>query len=494
MSRLRNERGVAMITVLLIGAVMTVVVASASLIAIQEYRAANQDRGGTKALAYAEAGIDRTILWLRSNKTTWKNIVLSGCGTVAGSTYTTVTLNGAVPAVAGSSGAGTYSATISRADNCNPVPTAVPSPRVAQQLVITSDGCVEGIVGATCPTGNAERVVKQAISVIARQLPVGASASKGIDMRGSPSFRNMIIFSKGIVTTRKQMTVTGTDPYYKKSDFYPCSGSAVPGTGSVYRCYNSTNDAAMPASVHTTDRIFNNPNGGNVHPPSPNCSYPWDGSATGVTIATNPGGTCTAGPSGVPPTANFSDSDYARIAQDPRLTEEDQRYFKQVAQQSGLYCGNYNPAAGTNSCTRAGVAATNVTGDIDPADVTGLGNFFVVYVEFPSTTNPMSNSLGWNVPNPINQSPCSSTAAATSSILLIVRNGGVTSKTAFLGAIFAEDGVFETNNITFEGALATAMIRTRGNPTICNSQRWIDAMPGAFLRVTPLDWSEVDAG
>jgi hypothetical protein len=369
----------------------------------------------------------------------------------------------------------------------------VPSPRVAQQLIITSDGCVEGTVATACAVGNAERVVKQAIAVSSRSLPVGASATRGIDMRGSPSFTNMIVFSKGIVSTRKQMTITGTDVYYKKSDFYPCSGSTVPGTGSVYRCYNSSNDAGMPASVHSTDRIFTKPNGGNEHPPSPNCLYPWDGSATGTTITTNPGGSCTAGQAGVPPTALFTDADYSRVAQDPRLTEEDQRYYKQIAQQSGLYCGNYNPGAGTNACTRAGVAATNVTGDIDQADVTGLGNFFVVYVEFPATTNPLSNSLGWNVTNPINQSPCVATTPATSSILLIVRNGGVETKTSFLGAVFAEDGVFDTSgSLKVEGTLATGQIRTRGNPTVCLSQRWVDAMPGAFTKVTPLDWSEVD--
>jgi hypothetical protein len=344
-------------------------------------------------------------------------------------------------------------------------------------------------VGATCPTGNAERVVRQTIALTTKTLPIGASANR-VDMRGNPSFQNMVVISRGIVTTRGQMNITGTDLYYKKSDFYPCTGSTVPGAGPLYRCYNSSNDAAMPASVHSTDRIFLKPNGTNEHPPSPNCSYVWDGSVTGTVINSIPAG-CPTTAGSVPPTANFSDADATRVTATPRLTEEDHRYFKQIAQSQGLYCGNYNPNA-SNSCLRGGAAAT-VTGDIDQADVTGLGNFFVVYVEYPQTTNPLSNQLGWNVSNPVPTNPCNSTAAANTMVILIVRNGGVATKTDFMGAIFAEDGNFDTSgNLKFEGSLSAYSIRTRGSPTICMSQRWLDAMPGAFIQVTPGSWREVD--
>lgn len=478
---MRDERGVALVTVLFVGAVMTVTVTAAAFIAVGEFRASNRDRGATTALALSEAGIDRTIQWIRSNKVPWRYIVLSGCSApVGGVTYSTVTLNGQI-------GTGTYSTTITRADSCSPTPTSVPNPRVAQQMIITGTGCTSNTVGAACPSGSSKRVVRQAVALTSRSLPVGVS-SASVDMRGSPVFQNMVVIARGIVNSRRNITTTGTDPYYKKSDFYPCSGAMTEAAGQCFTS-GSVNDAAMPASVHSTDRIYGNPNGKDIHPPSPNCSYVWDGSATGTTITGTQCGTL-AYPSR-PPTALFSDLDADRIAKDPRLTEEDHLYFQNVAKQSGLYCSNYGAAG--QSCTRAGVTPTAVAGDIDTADVAGLGNFYVVYIEYPKGTDPQRNMLGWNVAAPAGTNPCTSTAATNSMVVVIVRNGGLETKTDFIGAIFAEDGRYETgDNANFEGTVAAQFIRTRGSPTICNSQRWVDSMPGIFINVAPLQWSEVD--
>ena len=478
----RDERGVALVTVLFVGAVMTVTVSAAAFIAVQEFRASNRDRGATTALALSEAGIDRTIQWLRSNKAPWRFIVLSGCstvGTVGGVSYTPITLNGQI-------GTGTYSATVTRADGCSPLPTSVPSPRTPQRMIITATGCTDNTAGVACPTGSSKRVVRQAVAVSARSLPVGVS-SVGVDMRGSPTFRNMVIVARGIVSSRRHISVTGTDPYYMKSDFYPCSGTQTEATGQCFTA-GSVNDAPMPASVHSTDRIFTSPNGGSEHPPSPNCTYLWDGSATGTTIT---GTACGQIYPNRPPTALFTDADANRIARDPRLTEEDHLYFQNVAKQAGLYCSNYGSPS--QSCTRAGVTPAAVTGDIDNAEVTGLGNFYVVYVEYREGTDPQRNMLGWNVAAPVGAAPCTSTAAAPSMVLVVVRNGGFETKSSFIGAVFAEDGRYETGaNASFEGTVAAQFIRTRGSPTICNSQRWMDSMPGVFIQVAPLQWAEVD--
>lgn len=477
---MRDERGVALVTVLFVGAVMTVTVTAAAFIAVGEFRASNRDRGATTALALSEAGIDRTIQWIRSNKVPWRYIVLSGCAApVSGVTYSTVTLNGQI-------GTGTYSATITRADSCSPVPTSVPNPRVAQQMIISATGCTNNTAGAVCPTGSSKRVVRQAVALTSRSLPVGLSATD-IDMRGSPSFTNMIVISRGIVSSRSQITVMGTDPYYKKSDFYPCSGAMTEAAGQCFTA-GSVNDALMPASIHSTDRIYTKPNGTDEHPPSPNCSYLWDGSATGTTIT---GTKCGLSYPNRPPTALFTDIDADRILSNPRLTEEDYLYFSNVAKQSGLYCSNYGAAG--QSCTRAGTTPVAVSGNIDSADVTGLGNFYTVFIEYPAGTDPQRNMLGWNVNAPAGTNPCSSTAPTNSMVIVIVRNGGLETKQSFVGAIFAEDGRYETGaNASFEGTVAAQFIRTRGSPNLCNSQRWLDSMPGIFITVAPLQWSEVD--
>src|SRR5687768_4057219 len=79
MRRLAGERGVAMVTVLMVAAVLTVVSSTAAFITVQEFRAGTDDRRAGKALATAEAGIDRAMLWIRSFQLPWKDIVLSGC-------------------------------------------------------------------------------------------------------------------------------------------------------------------------------------------------------------------------------------------------------------------------------------------------------------------------------------------------------------------------------------------------------------------------------
>lgn len=486
--RTRDERGVALVTVLFVGAVMTVTVSAAAFIAVREFQASNRDRGATTALALSEAGIDRTLQWIRSNRAPWRFIVLSGCGSVGsigGVSYSTITLNGQI-------GTGTYSTTITRRDGCSPLPTSVPSPRSAQTLVLTSTGCTSNTVGTACPTASSRRVVRQGASVSARSLPVGVSGNR-VDARGNPTFKDIVIFAQGIVNTRRQITMTGTDPYYKKSDFYPCTGSLTEGAGQCFT-KGSGFDVGMPASVHSTDRIFLNPNGTDEHPPNPNCTvaqYTWDGSATGSNFAAAgvpAAAGCPAFPNR-PPSSLFTSADFDRLSSDPRLTEEDHLYFKEVAQQSGLYCSNYGSGA---SCTRAGAAAT-VTGDINNAEIAGLGSFFVVYIEYPRTSDPLRNMLGWAVTSPAPTNACNSTAAATTSILVIVRNGGFEPKNDFMGAVFAEDGNFEIGATTrFEGTIATQLIRSRGTPTVCNSQRWLDSMPGAFISTVPLQWSEID--
>lgn len=492
-----------MVTVLFIGAVMTVTVSAAAFIAVQEFRAAGRDRGATSALALSEAGIDRTIQWMRSNNVPWRYLALSGCGSVAGTTYNEITLNGQI-------GTGTYSTTISRADDtnasptaCTPVHTSVPSVREVQQLVLTSIGCTNNTAGQPCPTGSSRRVVRQAVAMSTRSLPVGMSSNR-IDFRGNPTLNNMVVFARGIVNTRRQITVAGSDPYYTKSDFYPCIGSLTEAAGQCFT-ENGPNDIAMPASVHSTDRIFLSPNGADIHPPNPNCNvaqYTWDGSATGSNYAAQglPADVrCPAFPNR-PPSTLFTDSDYDRLARTPRLTEEDHQYFRQVAQNAGLYCSNYGSPSeqcrrgGTDPCVDGSPdACTMVAGALDNADVAGLGNFFVVYVEYPAGTDPQANMLNWNVTTPAPTNPCSSNAAAATNIVVIVRNGGMEPNTNFMGAIFAEDGRVEVGgNLRVEGTIAATFIRSRGTPTICNSQRWLESLPGVFIQVVPLQWSEVD--
>ena len=78
MRRLANQRGVAMVTVLFVGMALTVVVSGAAFISVREIQAGRDDQRGGRAMAYAEAGIDRAYQFLRS-PLGWKYKTLSGC-------------------------------------------------------------------------------------------------------------------------------------------------------------------------------------------------------------------------------------------------------------------------------------------------------------------------------------------------------------------------------------------------------------------------------
>src|SRR5687768_361922 len=77
--RLRNQRGVAMVTVLLVAAVLTVVSSTAAFVTIEEFSATNDDLKAARALSYAEAGIDRALYALRSGIWEWDEMVMAGC-------------------------------------------------------------------------------------------------------------------------------------------------------------------------------------------------------------------------------------------------------------------------------------------------------------------------------------------------------------------------------------------------------------------------------
>src|SRR5919106_1118801 len=80
LSRLnRCEQGVAMVTVIFVAAALTVVSSTAAFVAVNELRAGVDDRKASEALAYAEAGVDRAIQYLRGGSVVWGQLKRAGC-------------------------------------------------------------------------------------------------------------------------------------------------------------------------------------------------------------------------------------------------------------------------------------------------------------------------------------------------------------------------------------------------------------------------------
>lgn len=487
MRRVRNELGVAMTTVMIMGATLTVLASTATFVTVQEFRAGTDERKSAEALAYAEAGIDRFMNFLTSSNPNYGQLVQAGCEQ---------------PVMAlpkGSIGNGTFSVsmqvydpTASSAANrfpqppssgaCTTAPTGTrnkTNPRKGQFFLITSTG----------EHPASKRVVQQVVKVATRGLPIGL-VGDSFNANGTPDVSGVTVISQGAVVGRDKLDLSGLDPYYTLGDFWP----NATWSGGV------SSESPAPVAAHSVGglKIGNN---NAEFPPNPNCNanksnankqslWDSDGSAGSGPVAS----TCASQPAGYtgayPNTSKFTQEDYDRVAPED-LSPEVDADLKRAAQQSGLYC--FKPTSGSWSCTRQGVVVGGdpVT-DVAPVFTSGARNV-VAYYEYQSLSAANNVSFGdssaWTAPN-----GCSNDPAVNRTLILRVKNGGVnmTGNTRINGAVIA-DGAFDyTGSPTINGTVMAGDLRIRGTGYFTLDACWVANMPFTYLTVTPTQWSEVD--
>lgn len=500
-ARFRSELGVAMITVMFIGAGLTAVSATATFVAIKELRAGTDDRKGAEALAYAEAGVDRVINYLRSGRVTWGEFRFAGC-TVSGTYYPPFAPPGG-PAPApgagggqGQFGTGNFTASMTvydpsaSGDSRRPpaaCPSSDPGPlkgNATFYYVITSEGRAPA----------ARRVVRQVMRVKALGLPVGLY-SESTDANGTPNLGNCLASApegEGIsmvttndVTGRVQMGFCGIDPYYTLSDFWPALSSttkirsAVHSTGTIYTKQNLINGQEHPA-----------PNGVNctANPKGTAGQSQWDQSSKGGDITQLVA--CAGQTALPPPTSDFEDVDRLRVAPRPQLAEQDYQVLKASAKQGGIYC--YIPDLGVPVCTEHGAPSTlNPMAGV-AAIPAGLDNNFVAYFEFQTDRDldigPWTANYGRCNDPPNSSSP-------NQSMVVVVRRGGLsmTAGGTNRGAFLVPEGTFkDRGGGTIVGTVIAEKIDLGGGSTIRLDNCWVKNMPGPFMEFSPFHFSEVD--
>lgn len=535
MKTIHAESGVAMVVVLFVAAVLTVVASTAAFVTIREFSANADDRRGAQALAYSEAAIDRTIAAIEGGRWTWKSLVSSGC---SAATLTARGLDAAdYPLFVGSSlqangrslqrgtggdiGGGMYRAVLT---SCLGSGAAFPRPRGAREMTIRAIG--------EHPT--ARREIVQEVKVEPKGLPVGIYANSFVVTNGSGELRNVSLISPGPITGRDQVAFTGIDPWYEKSDFYPCTGGLTPP-----RCFPEDGDdiGDMPASVHSGDLITcqsNCPRSSNTQPlnvrehpgapdtRSPNCDANrtggtpqqslWDSddwttsaSAAEITAATN---TCTwtapAGWSGAayPPTSLFTDLDARRLAPTPQLSDDDLSALKEQAQANGIYCGV--EISGSFDCYKQGVLrnqieanpGARVEGRLQPpgtGDLAGLPRVFTAFFDFPAGAT--NNTVEWRGDMSVNGVRACVQGANHQSVTIIVRNGNFTGGGNIFvnGTVIANEGEVDLNGgYTINGTVISRSVEIISGAEITLDECWIENLQSASLEVTPEAWSEID--
>lgn len=479
--RLQNERGVAMITVLLVGAVLTVTASAASFAVIQDLRAGRDDQKASGALAYAEAGADRLILEMRRGNVTWGRIRLAGCeGEVP---------NGTAPlAVAGDIDQGSYDAEmrIYNPDAANPADrlegacsdparlALANDPRKLQHFAITSEGSHPA----------SKRVIRQIITVKPKGLPIGIYAD-GVDGNGTASMNNLSLISKNDIAGRDKIAFQGRDPYYTLADFYPGLSETEQIPAAAHAAGELTFSAG-PQSLRTEHKTPG---------PNPDCTANpsgqslWDGSKWGAPISAGCAGQPIAGgTTAYPPTTLFTSADLSRVAPSPALTDQDYITLKESAKASGLYC--YIPTSGSASCVKEGAPTTYKAvwqdGDI-PSTPT-----YISYFEFDGgDPYDASHTVKWDA----DVGPCSYDQNLNESTVLIIRNGSLSmqSGSVVTGAVILPEGRFDSQGtFTTHGTIIAQDFWLRGGANFQMSKCWVDNMPTAFLNITPSKWTEVD--
>jgi hypothetical protein len=472
----RDDRGVAMITVLLVGATLTAVSSAAALLAVSDLRAGQEDRRGAEVLTYADAGIDRFLIEVRAGEYNFKELAEAGCavaplqfkGLIGGGEFDAqFTIYDRTKAAEYRTPKAPYSAS-NDTDTSYPNPcigrvsNARPDPLNPLLFAITSTGTVRDATGSVA----ARRVVRQLVTIGAAPLPVGIYAQR-ITAGGTPDARSVSLLTSGDLTGRDRLEFSGNDPYYLQSDFY----SGAPAT-------------PIPAAAHATGDVLvrNLPE----HPPSPNCTvggeYAWDGSGDGTTA----GVACVGGNA---PTSLFTTSQLNSLVEQTTLSEQDFATLKAKAQQQGLYCG-----PDTSSCTKNGAAYTLQTPPrVSTTDLSGVPNDFVAYFDFPAgDATTAARTIKWDAVHHTDPATCPS---PFKSVTLIVRNGSLqlTSGASVTGFIVVPEGRVElSGSYSVHGTIIAKEISIFGTGSVQLSQCWLDNMPGAELRATRVRWGEID--
>lgn len=545
--RLADQRGVAMVTVLLVAAALTAVASAAAFTTIKEFRSSTQDRRSARALAYAEAGVDRMLHYLKAGRVNWSDIALAGCPAASRAGFTTepnhpvLTLPGGGQ---GSVGDGSYTVHL---EVFNPL-TSDPSKRFApgactdptyprywasprlrpgswagapgapaagitsQYFAIVATGA-SATSATPCPqlTGGACRTVLQVVRVAGVGLPVGIYAKTLADMTGNPGMDGISMITPGAVTGRKKASFKGLDPYYFVGDF--TDWSTMP---------EATRQLHVPAAVHAGGSISLGGIIGNglEHPTSSlltgtsylNCAANrttgtspgtpgqsmWDQSGPGYGGPIGGSETCTGvntwtsppyGPPNSPPPTSLIGNVVA-LAPQPDLTTEDYAALKQSAQADGIWCSFGAP----QQCLQGGTTF-GFGGTLNEGDITSVPNVFVAYFEWPAYSD--ANVLTWKS----SWAPCTDDKATTKQVIVIVRRGNLQltggaagSATRELhGAIIVPEGtVDERGGFTIDGTVIADKFVSKGNSSFKLSDCAVRNLPGPWLSITPSSWTEVD--
>lgn len=436
----RDERGVAMVTVLLVSAVLTALGLTVTQVALSNLGNAGRDRVAGGALGAAEAGVTRAIAYINKHNT--------------------------------------------NALSCSPACSANPwGSSSAPQVVSFPDGrqasvWIEPIQPFQPPTykigtykvhsvgtagsGPGKRTLEVTIEVKPMSFPLGIFTREKLDNGGTGSVLGESVLSDACIDSRDKLTFSGIDSYY-----------GIPAAAHSTKYITGKNEPGgcqtNLATVRATDaKAVHRASVGTCNP-----AYPYDRDNSPLGGAFPGGSSCSSAPDQYTTSSLFNfdmlkDEPYNYLNRG--LTDAQYQLLRARAQSQGTYYTTNNPSSWPNAATSS-----------NP----------VLYFKLPagSTVSIQGelSSYGWST-----DPSCSSTHP---SVVIVVEGGDLrlNAGATLSGAIFVPDG-----NMTYNGGaqlvgtvFAKKLIMT-GNAQISLNDCYTRGTPGGVLDIRPVRFREVD--
>lgn len=500
MKILTSQRGVAMVTVLFVGATLTVLASAATFSTIREFRQGGDDRRAAQAISIAEAGIDRLLGHIRSGLLTYEDLNEAGCPTPL-----------SLPL--GSVGPGTFSVSLRvynpNAEGANRFPPAACSGRPTSPHPGMGSDLTWFVVTSRGVHPDASRTVQQIIALRPIGLPIGIYAhSISVQSANHPVYTVSLV-SETTITNRERLGFVGFDSYYKVQDFFsgatgrslsePVHAAAHAASGILLK--PNTNYEFANSNLNCTA----NSNAGDAQ------QSVWDSDGSDLSGPITAADAAGCGVAAYPNSSVFAPDQLGAFSQ-PELSEEDHAVLKESAKLYGVYCSfagtpvapgdsaandfcyMENVHQGTNKDYMTMISGANGGGT---GGVQSRRNNFVAYFEFRNgaATNNNITRTGtvWGCTDTDGVAPNNN-----KSILVVVRRGGVDYSGAgghkINGAFIIDGNWTSEGDFEFNGTIVAG-----GNVHFQSSAQkysldacWVDNMPGPFLEVVPGHWSEID--
>ena len=444
----RDERGVAMVTVILVSAVLTALGVTVTSVAVSNLGNAGRDRLASGALGAAEAGVTRAISYIHQFNT----------NALACSPACPLDANGE-----------------SWGNSDNPHTVNLPDGRAASVWIeriqafhppAYKTGIYKVHSVGTAGSGPGKRTLEVTIEVKPMSFPLGIYTRNKLNNGGSAAIFNETVLSDSCIDSRDKMNFSGIDAYYGiPAAAHSTSYITTENYGGVKPC---SNDLAW---IRANDnRAIHRASVGTCNPSFP---YDQDNAPLGGNFPV--GSACSSAPNQYTSSSKF---DLEMLKAEPYnfrprgLTDADYALLKARAQVLGTYFTTTTPSA--SQWPKASVTPNPVI-------------YFKLSAGQELQIGTDLNTYAWaNDPSCTAQHP---------SVVLVVEGGSLrlNSNANITGAVFVPDNNMTYNGgATLVGTVFTKHLHLTGNAQISLNDCYTRGTPGGVLDIKPVRFREVD--